>query len=1135
MLPPSPTPCPPSLYPKQALVTSTHQEKFLQQAQQLQQHLLQELTATADSHSRQMQLLFRWCIALKAIAAVTPAATTGQPVQLIDPLTISLELLPAIALAASHMQQLRLLSVLGPLDQPDASSSSSSSSSSCVQLPAVAAAYMSVVPSAVEAVLCLQDGMLLSDKQAAKKLLQRSSINFTYDSLKLLLRSSDLLLSLSLSQLIYFGSKLVHSFLQQQQQQQQQCRAAAASQSNTTSSSSSSSSCWSVAEGLLLSRVDVLQSAATTTSQAAALLQHSSRMFEQQWRQLGYPSLTTLTQCDDMSAATLSSSSSSSGGNSSNSNDDVSLKQRKLVQNLRNVLTLNHVLRNSTKTPPRESQLRAVASMVLSVASAAVGIAGTESVRHSMLVEAMLLVEVCIKCFSSCLDTSKPELHPPAEPAASSQEGCEGPDGSSSSSSGAKGAAATQQQQQQQQAPRTSSCADVAVSDELLTGQLVHLVQQLVHLTPPASTSFVGNSAAANRESSAVSKNNSGGPGSSSSSSSSSSGGSGGSSKNKSGGPDSSSSSGSDSSKDNSGGPGSSSGSGGSRSSDDSRGCGSGCDVGDGRCIHMLSTSNLKNCLLRLARMLQPLLGTQRGAVISRMHQPSYLLQITCVLQGMEAAVRVLVPLLMAPANRYVINTPEWDAGAGPGQEQPKILYPGTNDIDIDPVAMTAMFDLSAVMLNSAQTLGWLTSLLKAPGGWEVLTETVPGQQLLQAWLSLHATTSKDYVLISAASTGTPCVGPSVVVDQSLLVCVTYQLHAALAAQELTEQQQQQQQQQQQEQQQPPPQQQPSIQQQQQLQAAQLPDPQLVSVVLMQAAHYHFSLAEELNAISAAIEGPARDCSGNGHPAPGMFNTAKVVVAFFSTQDATSPPKPALKLPQLLQNPIAQCSSFARYSASLQGLLQALVSLRDAVAGSAGGLQTSSCSCESQDMVQQLSGQGAAGGLAAASSSCGDQQLVQQWAAVFEAWVVLGDVPLEQLLQADAGLLQAAVASAAVQMQEWQQFVEEATGTGAHSASAAGGSRRTRKTSKQHKPLSLPPLVEKVLGAMKALEEALLRRGQLLSLLIPSRYCCNYPGCGNMAGPSESFYLVRGRSCVCGGCVSQQQLDADTGHTLAAR
>jgi hypothetical protein len=41
----------------------------------------------------------------------------------------------------------------------------------------------------------------------------------------------------------------------------------------------------------------------------------------------------------------------------------------------------------------------------------------------------------------------------------------------------------------------------------------------------------------------------------------------------------------------------------------------------------------------------------------------------------------------------------------------------------------------------------------------------------------------------------------------------------------------------------------------------------------------------------------------------------------------------------------------------------------------------------------------------------------------------------------------------------------------------------------------------------------------LLCSLLPSRFCCNNPACSSLSTASESFMLVRGQSCVCGGCL----------------
>jgi hypothetical protein len=49
----------------------------------------------------------------------------------------------------------------------------------------------------------------------------------------------------------------------------------------------------------------------------------------------------------------------------------------------------------------------------------------------------------------------------------------------------------------------------------------------------------------------------------------------------------------------------------------------------------------------------------------------------------------------------------------------------------------------------------------------------------------------------------------------------------------------------------------------------------------------------------------------------------------------------------------------------------------------------------------------------------------------------------------------------------------------------------------------------------RCLQEA----GAQLCSLLSTRFCCNNPRCSNMATASEGFLLVRGKSCVCGGCL----------------
>jgi hypothetical protein len=60
------------------------------------------------------------------------------------------------------------------------------------------------------------------------------------------------------------------------------------------------------------------------------------------------------------------------------------------------------------------------------------------------------------------------------------------------------------------------------------------------------------------------------------------------------------------------------------------------------------------------------------------------------------------------------------------------------------------------------------------------------------------------------------------------------------------------------------------------------------------------------------------------------------------------------------------------------------------------------------------------------------------------------------------------------------------------------------------------PAVKQALLDMSA---GLSRAGAALCAALPNRYFCNNPGCRNAAGVSAGFDLVRGASCVCGGCV----------------
>ena len=46
--------------------------------------------------------------------------------------------------------------------------------------------------------------------------------------------------------------------------------------------------------------------------------------------------------------------------------------------------------------------------------------------------------------------------------------------------------------------------------------------------------------------------------------------------------------------------------------------------------------------------------------------------------------------------------------------------------------------------------------------------------------------------------------------------------------------------------------------------------------------------------------------------------------------------------------------------------------------------------------------------------------------------------------------------------------------------------------------------------------------GEALCAALPSSACCSNPRCANLSGVSAGFALVRGKGCVCGGCLGLQ-------------
>jgi hypothetical protein len=57
---------------------------------------------------------------------------------------------------------------------------------------------------------------------------------------------------------------------------------------------------------------------------------------------------------------------------------------------------------------------------------------------------------------------------------------------------------------------------------------------------------------------------------------------------------------------------------------------------------------------------------------------------------------------------------------------------------------------------------------------------------------------------------------------------------------------------------------------------------------------------------------------------------------------------------------------------------------------------------------------------------------------------------------------------------------------------------------------------------LPSLPTALSAAGEALCAAVPSSACCSNPRYTNLAGVSASFALVRGKGCVCGGCLGLQ-------------
>jgi hypothetical protein len=68
-----------------------------------------------------------------------------------------------------------------------------------------------------------------------------------------------------------------------------------------------------------------------------------------------------------------------------------------------------------------------------------------------------------------------------------------------------------------------------------------------------------------------------------------------------------------------------------------------------------------------------------------------------------------------------------------------------------------------------------------------------------------------------------------------------------------------------------------------------------------------------------------------------------------------------------------------------------------------------------------------------------------------------------------------------------------------------------------------------LLPQLPALAASLKAAGAMLCSALPCSFFCNNPACVNVSGLSEGFMLVRGKACICGGCLGI----TSPGHVIA--
>lgn len=385
----------------------------------------------------------------------------------------------------------------------------------------------------------------------------------------------------------------------------------------------------------------------------------------------------------------------------------------------------------------------------------------------------------------------------------------------------------------------------------------------------------------------------------------------------------------------------------------------------------------------------------------------------------------------------------------------------------------------------------------QAAVGWRMLRSTQHGQQLLQVWLSLMLTAGKDRKLLFAPD---PLSAGGMHVP--LMHCVAGDIQAYLTSSSSSSsssdggssQQKQQQQ--------------------------QLPDPQLVGCVLALAAQHCCCLAQVLRRFERLSDDAVTATSG----AESLHALEVSLLEVFAPTAAATAAKTAVAAAaaavagDIEEEALAATAHLQQFTRNFIGLCSTLRQLLEA--------------------MHRLGAAADAGASLPAVWGPVLQQLLQH----------NGGALMSALLQSEASASAAGAAAGAAlerhrqaRMQHnaecmWLQKELDAAQRSADMHSqrcigAASGSREQR----QHKQIA--KLHERQVGTLQVKlrrVKALLRSApladlrplapaldvlaQLLVLVVPSRYCCNSPRCSSLACISEGFAMVRGSSCMCGGC-----------------